>query len=110
MEYNGGIFYKNGLELQSKCSLTAETKCQICHNCWNDLNNKKPRIPHNCAANLMWIGDVPKELENLTLPEEHIIALYRNNQCVLKIESIYHSIETQQSKLKGNCISVNKEK
>lgn len=54
----------------------------------------------------MWIGDVPYELKNLTLPEQHLIALHRHNQCVLKIESVYHSIETQQSKLKGNCISV----
>lgn len=54
----------------------------------------------------MWIGDVPKELTDLTLPEQHVIALYRHNQCVLKFESVFHSLETQQSKLKGNCISV----
>lgn len=55
----------------------------------------------------MWIGDIPEELKDLTLPKQHIISLYRHNQCVVKFESVYHSIETQQSKLKGNCISVN---
>lgn len=55
----------------------------------------------------MWIGDVPNELKDLTLPEQHLISLYRHNQCVMKFESVYHSIDTQQSKLKGNCISVN---
>lgn len=88
------------------CSVTSKTNCQICATCWKDLNNKKQVIPHNCTANKMWIGDVPDELQDLTLPEQHLIALYRHNQCVLKFESVYHSIETQQSKLKGNCISV----
>lgn len=89
--------------------ITPQTKCQICKICWTDLNNKKlkDKIPSRCTANQMWIGDIPDELKNLTIPEQHLISLYRHNQCVMKFESVFHSPETQQSKLKGNCISVN---
>lgn len=107
MNYEDVILYKAGLQLNSHNEITPQTKCQICPVCWNDLKKNKQKIPSRCVANKMWLGDIPKELENLTIPEQHLISLYRHNQCIMKFESVFHSLETQQSKLKGNCISVN---
>lgn len=94
--------------MNSKDVVNENTICQICSICWLELNQINNKIPSKCAGNNMWLGDIPIELQELTLPEQHLIALYRHNQCIIKIESVYHSVETQQSKLKGNCISVSK--
>jgi hypothetical protein len=53
----------------------------------------------------MWLGDVPPELQGLTIPEEKLISLYRHNSCVIKLQSPFHSVTTSQTALKGNCIS-----
>lgn len=51
------------------------------------------------------MGDVPKQLQELTVPEQRLIALYRHNSCIVKLHSAFHSTSTAQSALKGNCIS-----
>ena len=51
------------------------------------------------------MGDVPNQLQNLTIPEQRLIALYRHNSCIVKLHSSFHSASTAQSALKGNCIS-----
>jgi hypothetical protein len=48
---------------------------------------------------------VPTELQNLTIPEEKLVSLYRHNSCVIKLHSPFHSATTSQSALKGNCIT-----
>jgi hypothetical protein len=53
----------------------------------------------------MWIGDVPEELKDLTIVEEKLIAIYRHNCCVIKLQSPFHSSSTSQSALKGNAIA-----
>ena len=53
----------------------------------------------------MWLGDVPAELQGLTIPEEKLISLYRHNSCVIKLHSPFHSTTTAQAALKGNCIT-----
>jgi hypothetical protein len=53
----------------------------------------------------MWLGDVPAELQNLTIPEEKLLSLYRHNSCVIKLHSPFHSATTSQTALKGNCIT-----
>ncbi|CAF5102018.1 unnamed protein product, partial [Rotaria sp. Silwood1] len=50
----------------------------------------------------MWIGDVPEELQGLTLPEEKLIALYRHSSCVIKLFSITGDPSLAQTALKGN--------
>ncbi|CAF5147421.1 unnamed protein product, partial [Rotaria sp. Silwood1] len=62
-------------------------------------------IPKFSAANNMWLGDVPAELQDLTIPEEKLISLYRHNSCVIKLHSPFHSTTTAQTALKGNCIT-----
>ncbi|CAM4879968.1 unnamed protein product [Rotaria socialis] len=53
----------------------------------------------------MWLGDIPPELQGLTIPEEKLISLYRHNSCVIKLHSPFHSATTAQAALKGNCIT-----
>jgi len=53
----------------------------------------------------MWLGDIPAELQGLTIPEEKLISLYRHNSCIIKLHSPFHSTTTAQAALKGNCIT-----
>ncbi|CAF4828203.1 unnamed protein product [Rotaria sp. Silwood1] len=53
----------------------------------------------------MWLGDIPTELQGLTIPEEKLISLYRHNSCIIKLQSPFHSTKTAQTALKGNCIT-----
>ena len=77
--------------------------CDICTECW--LSLKKEKVPKFSPANKVWLGDVPKELKGLTIPEQRLIAIYRHNSCIVKLHSCFHSVTTAQSALKGNCIS-----
>ena len=77
--------------------------CDICIECWSSL--AKERVPKFSAANKVWMGDVPNQLQNLTIPEQRLIALYRHNSCIVKLHSSFHSTSTAQSALKGNCTS-----
>jgi hypothetical protein len=74
--------------------------CQKCH-----ISLSKEKIPKFSVANNMWLGDTPKELQGLTIPEEKLISLYRHNSCIIKLQSPFHSTTTAQTALKGNCIT-----
>jgi hypothetical protein len=100
---NSVVFYKQGLHHEANNETTGVIRCDICRECWSSL--KKEKIPKYSAANKVWIGDVPKELQCLTIPEKKLISLYRYNSCIIKLHSPFHSVETAQSALKGNCIS-----
>jgi hypothetical protein len=77
--------------------------CTLCQKCHTSLS--KEQIPKFSAANNMWLGDVPSELQGLTIPEEKLISLYRHNSCIIKLHSPFHSTTTAQAALKGNCIT-----
>lgn len=77
--------------------------CTFCVKCHGALS--KEQIPKFSAANNMWLGDIPIELQGLTIPEEKLISLYRHNSCIIKLQSPFHSTTTAQSALKGNCIT-----
>ncbi|CAF1338455.1 unnamed protein product [Rotaria sordida] len=77
--------------------------CTLCYKCQDAL--LKGHIPKFSAANDVWLGDVPPELQGLTIPEEKLISLYRHNSCVIKLHSPFHSATTSQTALKGNCIT-----
>ncbi|CAF4116453.1 unnamed protein product [Rotaria sordida] len=95
---NGVILYTNGLFQQNKVNM-----CTLCQKCHSSLSKKQ--IPKFSAANNMWLGDVPSELQGLTIPEEKLISLYRHNSCIIKLHSPFHSTTTAQTALKGNCIT-----
>ena len=54
------------IDLSSGCA-------PICEKCHDKLSSTKLR--GSSLANLMWLGDVPPELQCLTLPEQKLIAL-----------------------------------
>ncbi|CAF4690682.1 unnamed protein product, partial [Rotaria socialis] len=95
---NNIILYVNGLSQQNRVSM-----CTVCQKCYDDLSKKQ--IPKFSPANNMWLGDVPTELQGLTIPEKKLISVYRHNRCVIKLHSPFHSTTTAQSAIKGNCIT-----
>ncbi|CAF3951344.1 unnamed protein product [Rotaria sordida] len=95
---NNIILYANGLFQQNNVNM-----CRLCQKCHDALS--KERIPKFSPANDMWLGDVPAELQGLTIPEQKLISLYRHNSCVIKLQSPFHSATTSQTALKGNCIT-----
>ena len=77
--------------------------CTLCQKCHSAL--LKEHIPKFSVANDIWLGEVPAELQDLTIPEEKLVSLYRHNSCVIKLHSPFHSATTAQTALKGNCIT-----
>ncbi|CAF1520077.1 unnamed protein product [Adineta steineri] len=92
------VLYKNGLFQQNKKNM-----CTMCEKCHTALS--KGVIPKFSVANNMWLGDVPVELQGLTIPEEKLISLHRHNSCIIKLQSPFHSMATAQGALKGKCIT-----
>ncbi len=92
--------YREGL-LQQRSQSDAD--CRMCHECW--LAISKGKISKFSPANGMLIGDVPDQLKGLTIPEQKLISLYRHNSCIIKLHSPWHSPNTAQPALKGNCIT-----
>ncbi|CAF1536996.1 unnamed protein product [Adineta ricciae] len=81
---NDIFLYRNGLFKTNRVQM-----CILCQKCYTSLS--KEHIPKFSPANNMWLGDIPTELQGLTIPEEKLISLYRHNTC--------------QTALKGNCIT-----
>ncbi|CAF1507417.1 unnamed protein product, partial [Adineta ricciae] len=100
---NGIVLYRKGLHHNFDRRKRSVVHCDICMECWSSLTKEK--IPKFSVANKVWVGDVPPELQGLTIPEQRLIALYRHNSCIVKLHSSFHSASTAQAALKGNCIS-----
>ncbi|CAF2150657.1 unnamed protein product [Rotaria magnacalcarata] len=100
---NGMLFYEAGLRKTVDRKKRSLIHCDVCTECWSSL--AKEKIPKFSATNKVWMGDIPKQLQGLTIPEQRLIALYRHNSCIVKLQSPFHSTSTAQSALKGNCIS-----
>lgn len=100
---NDVVFYKAGVHKSVDKGKRSVVQCDVCIECWSSLT--KDKIPKFSVANKLWIGDIPKQLLGLTIPEQRLIALYRHNSCIVKLHSSFHATSTAQSALKGNCIS-----
>ena len=62
---------------------TSGQTVNLCHECQNHLRkNKRPRLS---LSNDMWIGDIPPQLQNLTLPERLLIAKYFPAAYIVKL-------------------------
>ncbi len=57
------VFYKKGYNTTTKTG-------NICQECYSAL--AKDKIPMFSPANKMWIGNVPLELQQLTIAEEKL--------------------------------------
>ena len=56
---------------------------QLCNDCQNYL--KKDKQPPLSLSNDMWIGDIPHQLQNLTLPEQLLVAKYFPAAYIVKL-------------------------
>ena len=92
------MLYTDGLCKQGKSYMST-----VCTKCYESLSKKL--IPKFSPANNVWLGVIPPELQDLTIPEEKLISLYRHNSCIIKLQSPFHSTTTAQTALKGNCIT-----
>src|SRR5271155_1595424 len=61
-----------------------DPKCEnICNECENVLLNGK--IPSNALAHGIWIGEIPQQLQDLTLIESMLISRVCHNRCVVRV-------------------------
>ena len=100
---NDVVFYKADQHETSDNRRRSIVYCDVCIECWSSL--AKEKVPKFSPANKIRTGNVPDQLQNLTIPEQRLIALYQHNSCIVKLHSSFHSTNTAQSALKGNCIS-----
>ena len=62
----------------------------VCEKCHDKLSTNKRRALS--LSNLMWLGDVPPELQCLTLPEQKLIALVTTKlQCIRIVKVVVSS-------------------
>ena len=67
-----------------------DCKC-ICNTCLKPLRCGK--VPKFSLANSLWIGPVPKELQNLTYIKKLLIARVQHNQCVVHVSGELHKMK-----------------
>jgi len=61
-----------------------DTNCKhVCCECVTFL--KKKKMPPTALANGLWIGDIPKELSDLTFVERLLVARIRSNRCIVHV-------------------------
>ena len=70
---NGMVFYEAGLYKTLDRKKRSLIHCDVCTECWSSL--VKEKIPKFSATDKVWMGDIPKQLQGLTIPEQRLIAL-----------------------------------
>ena len=95
---DGMVFESKGI-LQSNSS---SSNIQVCKCCLNIL--KSGKLPPRAIANDLCVGKVPKELEDLTLPEQLLISVHRVKIYIFKLQAAGPAT-SRQSAMKGNCIA-----
>ena len=61
-----------------------DTNCKhICRECISYLEKKV--MPPTALANGLWVGEVPKELSNLTFVERLLVSRVRSNRCIVHV-------------------------
>ena len=77
----------------------------LCHECRNQLKaGVRPRLS---LSNGMWIGEVPRQLQNLTLPERLLLSKYFPSAYIIKLFPKHKNASTwdrgqMHSALRGN--------
>lgn len=78
--------------------------CWICGDCMKAL--ERGTLPKLALANNLWIGDVPFELSDLTIPEQLLIARHYPRCYVFKLfprdANIHFSLDQYHSGMAGN--------
>ena len=73
----------NGLLIYGSALGLSKETMNLCNSCRNQL--KKDVRPSLSLANEMWIGEIPRELQNLTLPERLLLAKYYPCAYIVKL-------------------------
>src|ERR1700678_1131295 len=61
-----------------------DAKCKhICHECIRFLEKKV--MPPMALANGLWVGNIPKELSDLTFVERLLVSRVRSNRCIVHV-------------------------
>ena len=74
------LLYWKAIDLSSGCAA-------ICEKCHDKLSSNKLRALS--LSNLMWLGDVPPELQCLTLSEQKLIALVTIELQCIRIVKVF---------------------
>lgn len=78
-EHFGPILHNAAVKI-----VDGEKVLDICKSCRDSLN--RGGMSRHALANGMWIGDVPEHLRNLNFVEKLIVARYRHNVCVVRVD------------------------
>ena len=73
----------NGLLLHPSALGAAKKTMDLCNGCRNHL--KKNLRPSLSLSNGMWVGGIPRELQNLTLPERLLLSKYYPSAYIVKL-------------------------
>ncbi|KAH6880579.1 hypothetical protein BKA70DRAFT_1072848, partial [Coprinopsis sp. MPI-PUGE-AT-0042] len=57
----------------------------ICSDCLKEV--KQGRRPKYALANGFWLGQIPTELQGLTMAEQLLIARLRRNRCIIRVSN-----------------------
>jgi hypothetical protein len=79
-----------------KGPILADNCHYICNGCSKSIS--KNQVPLFALANGLWLGNIPKVLQNLSYAEQLLIARVRHNHCIIRVSSGMH-------KMKANAIS-----
>ena len=61
-----------------------DTNCKhVCHECVSFLEKKV--MPPMALANGLWVGNIPKELSDLTFVERLLVSRVRSNRCIVHV-------------------------
>lgn len=95
----------NGLLIYPVALGASKETMHLCDECRNQL--KKDVRPRLSLSNGMWVGDVPRQLQNLTLPERLLLAKYYPSAYIVKLFPKQKNTSTwdrgqMHSALKGN--------
>ena len=87
-----------------------EIYLNVCEDCYSELSQSHVNTPpKHSLANDLWTGNVPWELDTLTLPEILLISLHFTRAYVIKLQpkagSAGYDPNTLQSALVGNVIA-----
>ena len=95
----------DGLLIHASALVSSKETMNLCNGCRNQL--KKNLRPPLSLSNGMWVGDIPRELQNLTLPERLLVAKYYPSAYIVKLYPKQKNASTwdqtqMHSGLKGN--------
>ncbi|KAI5825098.1 hypothetical protein K523DRAFT_398787 [Schizophyllum commune Tattone D] len=84
------------------------TEVVVCDECRHSLNHATNLPPMFSLANDMWIGDIPEIIQQLTIPEQLLLALVVPRVFVFKLRPkawMPNDLDTLQRGMKGNVSS-----